>query len=256
MALLGGCVRQYSYVSSSFEPVTVEKKSDLALTGAVRPFNFYNFCTSYALTNNVAARAGVGGFEGLAIYNASAIYFRNYSKLGWFTALEYSYQLNQYKYSISKLLFFQDNKNYNFDCRYHSPAVIFGVTFVKSQSLIFKFSYNAVNRYNYYYERDNGSGSDYNWMRLDEETLNYKIPNFLSFEPSYASVMKVRGCSSIKVQLSFSFCQKVARDNYIFLKDRDPNGHNYVQNVNYHPVCSRVNLSLAYIFSKNVGKKK
>lgn len=177
-----------SFVATSYEPLTVKKKGDVEASASIRPFKFFKSNITYAASNCIAFRAGYSGFFGLDNFDASVLYFKNYSKIGFYVGGNYNYQHNIIIRDYSLSFFALPSRKFKYNCEYVSPGVVIGFSLYNDHHFILKTNYNIVNKYYYKYISDNNSGKNQSYIMFDNEILDYKIPDFLSFEPSYAFV--------------------------------------------------------------------
>lgn len=253
-ALQSCIVPHKSFVAPGFEPVTIKKKGDIEMSASIRPFKFYKFNATVALTDNLALRAGYSGFPGLDNFDGSAIVFKNYQSFGFFAAATYNYQHNvigrSYSFSMWGV-----GRNFHYNAQYHSPGVAMGVAFSgrngNSHHLILKVSYNIVRRYEYAFSSNTASGKDSGYYVRDEEALQYKLPGFYSFEPSYSYVSSRPGRRfHLRYQLAFNICETVLRHRYVF-ETHAYGGPETEVATRLHPVFSPVNVSIGFIFRHN-----
>jgi hypothetical protein len=122
-----------------------------------------------------------------------------------------------------------------------------------SHHLLFKAQYNVVQKYYYSFERDNGSGKSSSYMVIDNETLSYPLPDFLSFEPGYAYTSGIGKNFLFKFQASFNFCQRVLKHKYTFQRG-DYSNPQMTDATQFHPVTRFFNVSFGVMFRGNVRK--
>lgn len=85
------------------------------------------------------------------------------------------------------------------------------------------------------------------------EQLNYKIPNFFSFEPSYSIVVpheKNKGCY-YKFQLGLLFTQTTLKYTYQYnsiAPYTSYESYNQPVKTSYHPQSFPINFSFSYVF--------
>jgi hypothetical protein len=252
------CVLHKAYVPSSFEPVIVSEKKDVQVSVSVRPLDYLNIDGTYAISNHLAIRADVGGTYGLYNGMGSVIYFNKINNYNYFVAPLYNYQNNQIIRTNAGLsgMFLQETAC-NYNCVYNSGGLAFGISIQKKRvqhHVIIKSQYNFIDRYNFAYESDNGSGKSSGYIKFDDEQLNKTIPSFFSIEPSYAILFKVGGKSFLKLQASINICEKTYTHNYSF-NDGGYSGKN-VDAIKQHPRSMPVNLSIGFIFSSKKENKE
>ena len=182
--LLQSCiVPNKSFVAGSYEPVTVKQKGDLEVSASVRPFKFYKFNETFAITNAIALRAGYSGFPGLDNFDASLIFFKNFRRFGFFVAPTFNYQHNSISRSYS-FSFYGIGRDFRYNSVYSSPGVVLGSSLTSKKGnahhVIIKTSYNIVSKYADYFSSNTASGRDGGYYVKDAESLNYKIDNFLN----------------------------------------------------------------------------
>jgi hypothetical protein len=90
---------------------------------------------------------------------------------------------------------------------------------------------------------------------LDNETLNYPISNFFSFEPSCVFLKPINNNVSLKFQLGLSICQKVLTHEYSFQEARYSYGQ-MQKAVKDHPVSLPINFSFGILFKGNAIQKR
>lgn len=257
VALQSCIVPQKPFVASGFEPITVKQRGDVELSASIRPFKFYKANATVAINDWIALRAGYSGFPSLDNFDASLIFFKNFDRVGFFTAATYNYQNNYIKRNYSFEMW-GIGRDFQYKCAYNSPGGVFGISFFskkgKTHQFIFKTSYNIVNNYNYYFSSNTASGKQSGYSVTDEETLNYKILNFFSFEPSYSLIVsRPNRKVDVRYQLGFNFCETVLYHHYTF-NTRSYNGPDMQSATNFHPVSFPVNFSIGFILKYQAKK--
>ncbi len=249
------CIPHRSYVASPYEPVLVEKKGDVQFNAGMRPFKYYSAEATVALTDFMAVRGGVGGFSGLENYSVSFPFFNG--RASSFMAPGINYQRNVINGKIPTI-FGNNTKNYKYNCEYFSPCLVLGFKIgggKESQQVILKVQYNFVQKYEYYFEEDNGSGRSSSYQVFDNETLNYPLQNFFSFEPSYSMLYPLNPFLWGKIQLGVSICQTALSHKYSF-QQGDYTNPQMVDAVTNHPRTLPFNISIGLLFKGNAARKK
>jgi len=251
------CVPHRSYVASPYEPLLVEKKGDVQISAAFRPWKYYSAELTLAPADFFAIRVGYGGFFGLNNFSASIPFFKAFRSNSLFVAPGINYQRNVIDRRIGTV-FANNQKVYKYDCEYTSPNLVVGYR-LKIESdisiqFILKTQYNFVQRYQYAFEKNNGSGRTSYFVRYDDEVLNTKIPNFFSFEPSIAMLAPINHNFSFKFQTGLSICQKVLVHKYQFIESYYTITN--VDKVGVHPRTLFLNIGFGIIFQSHFLKKK
>lgn len=219
--LLQSCiVPTKSFVGTSFEPVSVKQKGDLEVSASIRPFKFYKLNATLAVNNGMAVRAGYSGFPGLNNADFSLIFFKKTKQYDVFIAPTYNYQNNSVMRDYGSE-FLAIGRTFNYNCIYNSPGIALGCSRVvrkgNSRHWMLKISYNIVYKYSYYFTSNTASGRNDGYYVKDDETLDYKIGNFFSFEPSYSyMVSRPYRKMAVRFQIGFNLCQKVLIHKYAF----------------------------------------
>jgi hypothetical protein len=252
-AALQSCVYSVAhrpFVATPYQPVLVNKKKDFQGSFTIRPFKYGSLDLTYALSDHIAIRTSGTGSYVFADLAGSIIYFNTYKNLNYFVAPIFSYQNNQVKRDLGDIAGTQW-KTYQYNCIYNSPGIVLGTSFKFGNSETHHFNlktqYNIVQSYNY----DFKSYDRYEY--IVNEQLSYKVPNFLSFEPSYSLVVnteKNNGCF-YKIQLGFLFSQSTLNHRYHYNQIAPYSGtssNNQPIKTSAHPKSFPINLSLSYIF--------
>lgn len=235
-----------SQVASPYEPVLLKKKKDIQASVGFRPIKYLNANFGIAPINNLAIQTNLGGFFGLFNSNGSIIYFNTFKKLNYFIGPIYNYQSNQIKHTYGDFsgTFY---RSYHYSCKYQSPGLVCGFSFSQQNNehhFNLKSLYNIVTNYNYYYlQSDRYSASI-------DETLNYKIPNFFTLEPSYSFIHKIEYESNryFKIQIGFNVSQIVLKNHYA-TSGYTFYGYQYqLDKIYKHPRSWPINISFAYVF--------
>ncbi|HRG00460.1 MAG TPA: hypothetical protein PKZ75_05060 [Bacteroidia bacterium] len=255
--LFSSCVLHKAYVPAGYEPVVVSEKNDKQFALTLRPLDYLNLDYTHAITNHIALRGTIGGTYQLYNGMASLIYFNKIKNYNYFIAPLYSYQNNQIQRSNAGLsgMFFQETAC-NYNCVYNSAGLAFGFSIRKQRiqhHITIKEQYNFVDRYNFAYESDNGSGKSSGYIKFDDENLKKVIPPFFSMEPSYAILFKAGRSKFLKLQATINICEKTFTHNYSF----DDGGYvsKNVDAVKQHPRSWPINLSVGFIFSSKKETK-
>jgi len=235
-----------SFVATSYEPLTVKKKGDMEITSSIRPFKFFKSNITYATSDRIAIRVGFSGFFGLYNFDAGILYFKNYTKNGLYLGGNYNFQSNVIGRSYS-IEFLGIGRGYKYNCQYHSPSVIMGFRFREKRQFILKTSYNIVSKYYYSITEDNATGKNTAYLINDSEVLDYKIPNFFSFEPSYVRFSHFNKKCLYKFQIGLVICQNVYNHHYSF-NSKGYNTGPKIDATKYHPVYFPINISFGLIF--------
>jgi len=243
-----------SFVAPGYEPVTVKQKGDIEISAAMRPFKFYKFNGTYSINNWMAVRAGCSGYINLGMCDVSVLFYKNFKYIGFFAGPTYNYQRNTISWSYSMYML-GVGRSYRYNCEYHSPGAVVGLSLFTSRGsthqFIFKASNNFVSRYEYYNENFTPSGKSAGYEVKDLERLNYRIRDFASMEPSYSFISK--GKIAFRFQFSMNICQTVLRHTYSFL-DYPDYGKSTRVNTKLHPVFFPVNVSVGMMFRHRVKK--
>jgi hypothetical protein len=251
------CVPHRSFVASPYEPVMVEKKGDVQFTGGLRPFKYYSLEATVAPSNFMAIRAAWGGFFGLDNFSLSLPFFENNQRYGFFIAPALNYQRNLINRSIPPF-FVTNRKQYRYNCEYLNPAVVLGIKINSfngiSQHWILKVQYNIVNKYEYYFEKDNAAGKSSSYQIFDNETLNYPLQNFFSFEPSCVVLKSINNSLSLKFQLGLNIRQSVLKHDYSF-QVGDWTNTRIAEVYTDHPRTLLLNFSFGILFKGNLIRK-
>lgn len=245
---LNSCIPHKSFVTSSFEPIVVEKRNDFQASISFRPMKYLDINSTYALTDNFAIRTDFGGFVGIYNLSGSLIYFNNYENLRYYIAPTYNYQNNQIKRNIP-IIFGNHGKFYNYFCIYNGLGTSLG--FCKEFD-DFNFHFNLKVQYNfvknYYYENyeDNGSSKSTGYEVLDREIFDKKISNFVNVEPSASFLFYKSDKRDLKVQVGINICEVKYINNYSYNLS---NSSSIVKtNKNLHPSYLPIYVSLGYTF--------
>ena len=234
------------FVASSYEPVVVKKKKEVQGSVGLRPFNYGYGDLTYAIGNSLAIRLSGGGFIGLGNLSGSFLYYKTLPKINYFAGAFYNFQSNQMQRSFGYNLG-EEFMSYRYSCVYNSPGIVFGLTLKGEEKVshhfIFKSQYNIVSSYNYSFENSD------RYKYFKNEQLGYPLPDFLSFEPSYSSVIKSGNKNYFKIQAGFHFTQKTLRHHYVY--DKNPQYGSapvWSEATTLHPVSFPINISISYIF--------
>ena len=249
-AALQSCVYSVAHkpvVAAPYQPVVVSKKKEFQGSLSVRPFKYAGMDLTYAITDHFGIRASYTGTYQFTSLSGSLIYFNNFKKLNYFVAPIYSYQNNQItrdKQNIAGSRW----KSYSYNCLYNSAGIVAGVSINTndgvSHHLNFKTQYNFVEKYNYSFE-------DYDEESfLKIEKLDYKIPNFFTFEPSYSLLIPTgkKSGSFFNIQLGVFIAQTTLRYTYTYTKNPSYNTSKEIART-LHPVSVPINLTITYGFS-------
>ncbi len=168
------------FVATSYEPLTVNKKGDIEASASIRPLKLLKINATYALTDCIAVSGGYSGFIGLDNLDGSILYFKNYSKMGFYIGANYQYQSNVIKNGSVGSLLLGRNEEAIYNCEYNSPGLILGLklkgNWKENHFLTLKTNYNLVLKYNYYYYNAYISASSFGTTVFNNENINYKIP--------------------------------------------------------------------------------
>lgn len=149
-------------------------------------------------------------------------------------------------------------KNYAYDCAYFSPVITLGMNIKSNQKVhhqvILKTQYNSVNKYNYRFYADNGSGKNSGFETLDDETLSYKIPNFISIEPIYVLLIN-SDFFTFKIHSGLNFVEPTYKHSYTWTKV-DYGGKHEMKRISSHPKSMGINFGFGFIFRINTKHRK
>ncbi|MFO0358405.1 MAG: hypothetical protein ACK50A_15740 [Sphingobacteriaceae bacterium] len=236
-------------MATPYQPVMVEKKKDFNGSFTILPMKYGSLDLTYALTDHLAIRTTGTGSYVFADLSGSIIYYNTFKKLNYFVAPIFSYQNNQVERDLGNI-FGTQWKTYQYNCVYNSPGMVFGTSFKFGNSETHHFNlktqYNMVENYNYDFRRYD------RYEYFLNEQLNYMVPNFFSFEPSYSLVVtNEKNNGFYKIQLGFLFTQKTLKHTYHYnwIAPYTSTGSlDQPVRTSYHPQSFLINLSFSYIF--------
>lgn len=250
------CVAPKSFIASSIEPVVIENKGEKQLALSIRPFKYYQADFAYATSDKTVLKCSAAGFLGFGNFMVSALYNKSFEKIGIYIGSQFSYQVNNIDIASGNGLGTVFSY-YSYNCEYYSPGALLGFTLKKNGNrkhhLILKTQYNIVSKYGY-----NNLYAERNYS-IDNENLNYRIQDFMSFEIYYAFLLKFRKNNFLKLQLGSTLTQKTYSHSYSFNSLDTPyrnSGGDLVNRTTAHPVSWPVNLSVGFIFSSKKEPKK
>ncbi len=240
------------FVATPYQPVLLYKKNDFHASFTLRPMLKYGgIDLSYAISDHFAIRAsGVGSYV-FSNMSMSLIYFNRLKKLKYFFAPVYSYQNNQIGRSLGNMSGTQW-KSYKYDCSFHSPGIVTGISIKngskKTHHFNLKTQYNLVQKYSY----DFRSYDRYTYFV--NEQLEYKLPNFISIEPSYSLLIPTNDIngSYYKLQIGLCFLETTLKHRYHYNRIAPYTGGISLDqpiSTSSHPKTFPVNISVSYIFN-------
>jgi hypothetical protein len=247
VVLLGSCFPQKSFVASSFEPIVVEKKNEYQISGGLRPIGYWYSDFTYGLSDKIALKLNAAGFIGLGNFSASSVYYKRKNNSFFYAGPLFNFQSNQIKRNFGNISG-TALRSCSYNCIYYSPGLVAGAVINKGKEIehhfILKGQYNIVDTYQYSHSIESREEA------FDSEYFVYRIPNFLSFEPSYA-ILVDNGThkSHIKIQFGYILTEKTYRHDFD-MQGRTYYGYPYNKpgQTRQHPVNWTVNFSIGYIF--------
>jgi hypothetical protein len=236
------------FVASSFEPLTINKKGAKQGSVSLRPIKYASGDFTYGLTNHLVMRLNAGGTLGLGIFSGALLYNDSLKKTHYFVGGLFNYQTNQIHRELANLTG-TGFKNYDYSCQYYSPGLVTGISFMGEKQInhhfILKAHYNFVQSYSYNYQ----AFDRYDYLK--NEQLNYKIPDFLSCELSYARLIHMKNNKSLfKFQIGGHLTQKTLKHHYEYNSVAPYTGGRRIKDgIDFHPVSFPLNISVGFIFS-------
>jgi hypothetical protein len=254
LIFFSSCIYHRSFVATPFEPVTVKEKGDVEISATLRPFKYYSLNVTGTPSDFMAVRIGAAGFFGLANYNGSIIFFKDYTRFGIFFAPSVNYQVNKINRFMPGLLY---DKKYNYDCEYVSPSIVAGIRLgenrYETHQIILKAQYNIVNKYSYSFTKSESTASSYAHI-YDQENVQVKIPDFISLEASYSFLEAIGNNSHLKFQAGINLVQKSFVNSYSFSTIRM--GGPLQSSVSRHPKYLGFNIGIGIIFGANLRNSR
>lgn len=260
VVILYSCTTHRPLTATSFEPLQERKKGDFSVNAGIRPFAFYQLNVNYAPTDFLTVRLGNGGWVNLTTYDASIIFFKDFKNIGFYVAPLFSYQRN----TQSRLLYGGGSMfgylSYKYNTEFYSPGYALGTRLFFSETTqlhaCIKYQYNFNTIYEYAFYKYDGSASSYGGHVYNNEQLNYKLPNFWSYEWNFTLTEKLNEFMSFKFTLGMIGSQRPVLHRYLYYSNSASTNYSYQTIGNaYHPVIFAVNIGAGLIFEFSRKKK-